>query len=271
MAVQDSTNEDNTDSDNQQPQDQDDDDIDINPLHIAIEEQHNQPNTNSSVSESLQKHHIASIDTTLLTRILPSQGLSFQLWPAATTLVNFLDRHLTDPTTSPLSNLLTNRPYHSLRILELGSGTGLVGIAAASVLGANVTITDLPHVLSNLRFNAELNNKAIAFRGGCVDVQALRWGEVEDFEGLVVDGPFDAVLGSDVVYYEELFEPLLKTLCWLLSDGGVFLMAHLKRWKKESGFFRKARKVFRVEKVHTDAPLQGSRNGVVVYSFASKK
>ncbi|KAK9136351.1 hypothetical protein Syun_015681 [Stephania yunnanensis] len=292
MAVRD-----NTASDDQEQQisrahhdhDHDHDEIDQNALRNAIEEQEHQTNNNndddddeSSVSsESLQKHHITSIDATLFTRLIPSRGLSFQLWPAAAALVNLLDRHVADPTTSPISNFLAGRPNRSLRILELGSGTGMVGIAAAAMLGANVTVTDLPHVLSNLRFNAEQNGKVISLRGGFVSVEALRWGEVEDVEGLMVDGPFDLVLGSDVVYYEELFEPLMKTLCWLLlggrgrggggSSGGVFLMAHLKRWKKESGFFRKARKVFSVEKVHTDAPLQGARNGVVVYSFASKK
>ena len=48
-------------------------------------------------------------------------------------------------------------------------------------------------------------------------------------------------------------------------------MAHMKRWKKESLFFKKARKYFFVDVLHVDAPCNGSRVGVVVYRFVGKK
>lgn len=73
-----------------------------------------------------------------------------------------------------------------------------------------------------------------------------------------------------LVYHEHLYDSLLKTLrLMLLGKEGkrVFLMAHLKRWKKESIFFKKARKVFDVDVVHCDDPKEGSRIGVVVYRF----
>ncbi|KAL6222415.1 hypothetical protein ACLB2K_005807 [Fragaria x ananassa] len=174
-------------------------------------------------TEQLLQHSLPSIDSTIVTRQLPSQGLSFQLWPAATTLLTLLDDHRRDPTASPLGlTLLGLKSGRRLKILELGSGTGLVGIAAAATLGACVTVTDLPHVTDNLRYNVELNAAVLGGSGGSVSVAALRWGEA-------IGREFDLVLASDVVYHDHLYEPLLKTLSFLLlGEGGVVFV----RWKK---------------------------------------
>ena len=90
----------------------------------------------------------------------------------------------------------------SLYILELVSGTGLVGISVAATLGANVTIIDLPHVIMNLQFNAEANAVVLAASGGTVHVASLRWGEVDDVN--LIGQDFDLVLTSDVVYHDPL-------------------------------------------------------------------
>ncbi|KAF4383340.1 hypothetical protein F8388_009371 [Cannabis sativa] len=225
----------------------------------------------------LDHHYITSINTTLLTRQLPSQGLSFQLWPAATTLVTLLDDHRRNPNKSPLSPALRSRSSDGpdlppLTILELGSGTGLLGIAAAVTLGANVTVTDLPHVIPNLQFNVDANAEALAVNGGTVKVASLSWGEAGDVE--LIGREFDVIIGSDVVYHDHLYEPLLQTLYLLLGGRGKttsFVMAHLRRWKKESSFFKKAKKVFDMEVLYEDTPCNGSRLGVVVYRFTGKE
>ncbi|KAI6695400.1 hypothetical protein NL676_023110 [Syzygium grande] len=164
-----------------------------------------------------------------------------------------------------------------LSVLELGSGTGLVGIAAAVALGADVTVTDLPHVVPNLQFSVDANAAALAAGaggGGAVRVAPLRWGEAEDVGALGEE--YDVILASDVVYYDHLYDPLLETLRWLFErserrEEMVFVMAHLRRWKKDSAFFRKARKAFDVEAIHADEPRHGSRVGVAVYRFDWKR
>ena len=228
--------------------------------------------------QRLQDNHIHSIDTTVVIRQLPSQGLSFQLWPAATTLVTLLDQLRSHPTNSPLSPILSalsnGQDHRPLRILELGSGTGLVGIVAAATLSANVTVTDLPHVIPNLQFNVQMNSHIWGPHGGTVEVAPLRWGEADDVE--LIGREFDLILASDVVYHDHLYDPLLQTLRMLMGLEGadnkkmMFVMAHLRRWKKESAFFRKAKKLFQVETLHVDRPTQGSRVGVVTYSFRGK-
>ncbi|XP_010484626.1 PREDICTED: protein N-lysine methyltransferase METTL21A-like [Camelina sativa] len=224
----------------------------------------------------LQEYNIRSIESTVVIRQLTSQGLSFQLWPAASTFVTLLDNYRRDPSSSPLTATLSSLTKSSpLNILELGSGTGAVGIAAAVTLSANVTVTDLPHVLDNLNFNAEANAEVVARFGGEVHVEPLRWGEADDVE--VLGRNVDLILASDVVYHDHLYEPLLETLRLMMAamqlEGKklIFLMAHLRRWKKESVFFKKARKLFHVEVIHSDVVQQGSRIGVVVYRFATKQ
>ncbi|KAF7850798.1 hypothetical protein BT93_L4994 [Corymbia citriodora subsp. variegata] len=226
----------------------------------------------------LEHHHLRSVNATIAIRQLPSRGLSFQLWPAATTLLHLLDSYVSDPTASPLSPVLADRPRHRrLSVLELGSGTGLVGIAAAVALGADVTVTDLPHVVPNLQFSVDANAAALAAGAGIgsVRVAPLRWGEAEDVRAMGEE-EYDVILASDVVYYGHLYGPLLATLRWLFERSErrgemVFVMAHLRRWKKDSAFFRKARKAFDLEVIHADEPRQGSRVGVVVYRFDWKR
>jgi predicted nicotinamide N-methyase len=257
-----------------------DDEDDINPVTMILPDDQDEEKrfptrqVGAPVEQLDQQHYVRSIDSTVVIRQLPSQGISFQLWPAATSLVNLLDHHRRDPTNSPLSSTLMGH-RRPLNILELGSGTGLVGIAAAATLGANVTLTDLPHVIPNLRFNADANTSVLTLNGGAVHVAPLSWGEADDVE--LIGRDFDLVLASDVVYHDHLYDPLLETLRSFLLDsendkggGKVFVMAHLRRWKKESVFFKKARKLFQVEVLHVDNPCNGSRVGVTVYRFAGK-
>lgn len=259
---------------------QEDDDDDIDPVKMILPEEDEGKSLtilgDGAAKQQLQLHYVRSIESTVVIRQLPSEGISFQLWPAATTLVTLLDNHRCHSSKSPLTTILRalskgGENDRKLKILELGSGTGLVGIAAAVTLGANVTVTDLPHVIPNLQFNVEANADVVAQKGGTVSVAPLRWGEDDDAE--VIGREFDLVLASDVVYHEHLFEPLIKTLRFLLNGGGekkAFVMAHFRRWKKDSAFFKKAKKFFDFETLHTDPPKDGSRIGVVVYGFAGK-
>ncbi|GLJ27336.1 hypothetical protein SUGI_0536510 [Cryptomeria japonica] len=206
-------------------------------------------------------------------RQLPSKGLSFQVWPAASALCWFLDEmywhHPTIVTAADentrisscigqdvgsinggeqnlsaegyceldyVARLLLQRrdDKQAFKVLELGAGTGMVGIAAA-LLGAHVTITDLPHVLPNIEFNASVNEEPLqaSKQGGSVCVKALRWGEEEDV--VEVGHNFDLILASDVVYHENLFDPLLLTLKWLLLGNGRKIAIQYYSWLISGG------------------------------------
>ncbi|KMZ57413.1 putative methyltransferase family protein [Zostera marina] len=216
--------------------------------------------------EVLYHHYLKSINGTIFTRQIHSRGIAFQLWPAASTLVSIIENN------PELFQLPSKRTSSPLRILEVGSGTGLVGITAAAILGAHVTITDLPSVLDNLQFNVDANRAIIGVRGGEVVVKKLSWGIEEDWMRGANDGSkFDLILGSDVIYHQALIQPLVKTAKFFVKGNVPFVMAYMKRWKKrETQFLKSVSKFLDFQVVHQDPPLKNHRTGVIVYRFVNK-
>ncbi|KAG8449186.1 hypothetical protein GDO86_016023 [Hymenochirus boettgeri] len=129
-------------------------------------------------------------------RQLISGDVGCVVWDAAIVLSKFLESREFN---HPGGHLLSGK-----RVLELGAGTGIVGIMAAT-LGANVTVTDLEDVQDLMKLNIQCNNHLIT--GSC-QAKVLKWGEkAEEF----MPNP-DYILMADCIYYEESLDPLLKTL-----------------------------------------------------------
>ncbi|TLD38628.1 hypothetical protein E2P81_ATG01171 [Venturia nashicola] len=97
------------------------------------------------------------------------------------------------------------------RILELGSGTGLVGLAAAAVLKADVLLTDLPEIEANLSKNVLQNLDILEFEGGSATTAVLDWADPRLVDGsssvgtntLASHGPFPIILAADCMYSAE--------------------------------------------------------------------
>eukprot|EP00746_Dinoflagellata_sp_MGD_P116987 gnl/MRDRNA2_/MRDRNA2_52796_c0_seq1.p1 gnl/MRDRNA2_/MRDRNA2_52796_c0~~gnl/MRDRNA2_/MRDRNA2_52796_c0_seq1.p1 ORF type:complete len:277 (+),score=62.90 gnl/MRDRNA2_/MRDRNA2_52796_c0_seq1:91-921(+) len=96
------------------------------------------------------------------------------------------------------------------RILELGSGTGVAGLAAA-LSGAKVTVTDLHDALPLLQRNVERNSVAIHQQSGTAVAYSLDWRDDLNF---MTEEPWDLVLCSDLIWHKEHCEPLTR---WLVK------------------------------------------------------
>ncbi|KAG1934371.1 EEF1A lysine methyltransferase 3-like [Pimephales promelas] len=132
------------------------------------------------------------------------------------------------------------------RIIELGAGTGLVGIVAAR-LGAHVTITDLPLALAQIERNVACNTPLSGWPSGAPAVCPLSWGrDLHRFSSA-----WEFVLGADIVYTPETFPLLVDTLVHLCKDGAVVLLASpMRREHGAQDFYsRVLPEVFEVELV----------------------
>jgi len=120
-----------------------------------------------------------------------------------------------------------------LRVLDMGAGTGLVGLTTAE-LGARATLVDVPRVLPLLSGNVTAFRQSGGNRASS-DIVAgpLWWGDEPAIEQLAADrGLFDVILCCEVVYQQpaEVLDALRRTLeALLLRPGGKVVFAYQHR------------------------------------------
>jgi predicted nicotinamide N-methyase len=116
------------------------------------------------------------------------------------------------PSAIALAHELASRPIAGKRILELGAGTGIPGIIAAS-FGAHVVQTDRQALVLHLcRRNAERNGITT------LEHRIADWTTWTD----VVR--YDVILGSDILYAPELHPHLRHIFETNLAPGGTILL-----------------------------------------------
>ncbi|XP_025904875.1 protein N-lysine methyltransferase METTL21A isoform X2 [Nothoprocta perdicaria] len=160
-------------------------------------------------------------------------GVAAVVWDAAVVLSTFLE-----------AGSIDLRDRH---VLELGAGTGLPGIVAA-LLGARVTLTDRADALELLEANVRDNLPPEALPRAAV--RELAWGQGL---GAFPAGAFDLVLGSDIVYLEETFAALLRTLEHVCAARTLVLLACRLRYERDHRFLRLLRARFAVRELLHDA------------------
>lgn len=93
---------------------------------------------------------------------------------------------------SRLANPKFEGVYLKSPVLELGSGTGLVGMISC-ILGYKTTLTDLAEIVPNLRDNVELNNVH-------ADVEELDWLNPSSFLDKFPQRKYSTIILSDPLY-----------------------------------------------------------------------
>jgi predicted nicotinamide N-methyase len=117
--------------------------------------------------------------------------------------------------------LLKNPGYIQGQVLELGSGTGLVGMVCA-ILGFKTYLTDLPEIVPNLRENINLN--AI----DCV-AHELDWCDPASFIRAFGPITFETIVVSDPIYsphHPQWVVNMIKQ--FLKPDGRVMIQLPLR-------------------------------------------
>ena len=134
-----------------------------------------------------------------------------------------------------LSDYLSGMPVDSeKRFLEIGCGMGVVGVVA-SAFGHRVTMTEYnPDALNFARANARANLSA---NDTGLKITELDWGKPR------LEGLFDYIIGSEVIYKEKDYQPILKLFKTFLKPSGEIILAEGVR-KTSMEFFRQMSGLF---------------------------
>eukprot|EP00747_Dinoflagellata_sp_TGD_P101148 gnl/TRDRNA2_/TRDRNA2_168250_c0_seq4.p1 gnl/TRDRNA2_/TRDRNA2_168250_c0~~gnl/TRDRNA2_/TRDRNA2_168250_c0_seq4.p1 ORF type:complete len:444 (+),score=92.75 gnl/TRDRNA2_/TRDRNA2_168250_c0_seq4:69-1400(+) len=118
--------------------------------------------------------------------------------------------------------------WQGTRVLELGSGTGVGGLAAAAA-GAKVLLTDGEQLVSVMQRNIDLNAQLVATAGG--DVECVGYDWLFSPPRCVLERTWDIVVCSDLVYAFASVQPFANVLALVLrtSKATAALYAHNPR------------------------------------------
>ncbi|KAJ1456421.1 putative methyltransferase-domain-containing protein [Pelagophyceae sp. CCMP2097] len=164
-------------------------------------------------------------------------GTGAQVWPAAASLARWVAANVAPAEDASLEDRLVVKPaadrpveengiplLRNSSVLELGSGTGALGLWVGAALGAGrVTLTD--KALKSLRQgNIERNRHLFPNSADVRDVDFAFGDDTSDIRG------HDVILASDVTYDDAAHAALVRTLAELLADGApLALLAHQHR------------------------------------------
>ncbi|XP_053386773.1 protein N-lysine methyltransferase METTL21A-like [Mercenaria mercenaria] len=155
-------------------------------------------------------------------------GVAAVVWDAAEVLSEYLENS---------ADIVKDKT-----VIELGAGTGLVGIVA-SLLGAKTTITDREEVLQYLQTTVKSNLPGAIYKN--TQILPLDWTrDLDKFHTT-----YDVILGADIVYIEEVFDDLLSTLIQLSNKETVILLSCRIRYDRDTNFLNRLEDHFDVVKV----------------------
>ncbi|CAO1616917.1 unnamed protein product [Sympodiomycopsis kandeliae] len=197
------------------------------------------------------------IDVSLLLDV--TNGCGGKIWPAAQVLGSYILGKKEQLSSS----------WNGKTIIELGSGTGLIGFLVAKMkINTKIWITDQDVMIDLMKENMELNN------GAQMDpcyIAELNWGEpipaTEKDQQRIPAKP-DVLLLADCVYLESAFQPLVDTMRDLSTTETEILFCYQKRRKADKRFFGLLKRHFTFADITDDDPArtqQYNRAGTRLY------
>lgn len=154
------------------------------------------------------------VELTLHEPALTSDNLGLKTWASSYLLAKRIAIHANMPAIAQKAT-----------ILELGAGTGLVGLAAAAAYQARVILTDLPAIVPNLERNSRANAAVLSAHGGQTEVAVLDWSDPGSFH---IEGAhhgekhsFPLILAADPIYSADHPRLLVQAIEFHLSKDST--------------------------------------------------
>jgi hypothetical protein len=123
---------------------------------------------------------------------LTGDNLGLKTWGTAFAIVKRLEEigtkylsHFLDSESKKHDTTAPDFGKSGVRVLELGSGTGLVGIAAGAIWKSEIFLTDLPEIEENLLFNIHRNVKTVESLGGRLEGGVLDWKDPNSLDDYI--------------------------------------------------------------------------------------
>ena len=202
------------------------------------------------------------------------ESMARHVWDASLGFVPAFDQGMQEGTTKGVDHLHALLSYSSrrssLRVIELGAGCGLVGIAFAQLAKSDVTLTDLDDASEILRINIDA---ARPLRGSRLRAEVLDW-EVDSTDRF--HAKYDVILVSDCIYNPDSTPHLVETLYRLTRScpEAVILVGFKRRHTADALFFQLMQEknfqileTFDIALPHTASPSELSNPTVEFYTY----
>ena len=161
------------------------------------------------------------------------------MWPSAVPFFHYLTKESNIIQELRQRNGDRNQP---IRILELGSGTGVLGFSLATEPDLQVILTD-PGLTLNLTDadtspdgsvvqvnTVNLLKESAGLNKGNTSVRQLAWGSEPDIGALLEEFPyFDLIVGSEILYDPFKYPVLFETIKKLSSEDTQVYICGRKR------------------------------------------
>ncbi|KAL5486040.1 hypothetical protein ACEPAI_7084 [Sanghuangporus weigelae] len=202
-------------------------------------------------------------------RAIQRFGIAGRIWEAAELMIRYFQMsESSDWQLDPPCSIIRRKDEDDVTIIELGSGTGYVGLSLAeqlSRLGKRsdlIILTDLPDVCVLLEETMHHEkHRWMTSHPMCTDflpvkILPLPWGDVKGVDQLpnLLGGEWNAmskprplthIICSDLVYFPHLLAPLLRTLLQLTSppfsdsehSPEVIISYKIRSLSKETAFW----------------------------------
>lgn len=160
-------------------------------------------------------------------------GVGSTVWDCALVMCKYLEHQRDQFSIFNKSNTWNGwRPDRWQKVLELGTGTGIVGLVLSHMLPlSKVHLTDQKFIMPLLEMNAKRSEKKNITTGVC------DWTDVSHGSSEV---KYDLILVSDCVVWPNLFQPLIDTIYRFSHSGTEILLCYERRdFEAQVPFFRK--------------------------------
>jgi predicted nicotinamide N-methyase len=167
-------------------------------------------------------------------------GTGFNVWDGAMLLTRYIEK---------IPSKVKNK-----RVIELGSGCGVTGIAAATCGCKEIVMTDLSYALPLMRENVERNKIAWQGKDVVVNCKECDWFQPPPIDQLLNNQNYnegkcdypDVILVADCVWISSLVAPLLQTLKKYTNGSTEVFITYQQRGKEAHDMFMEGvHKLFR--------------------------